>query len=99
MSFINPMNADDSPCECECRFGFFVPFLEHVDDLDGLMDYVRQRLTIGPLSSSSLLSSVKLGDTKVYDPEMRARIGPPPLYLLSSERLQGCLAHKKRPPP
>ena len=29
------------------KFGCFVPFVEHVEDLDGLMEYLRQRLTIG----------------------------------------------------
>ena len=32
------------------KFGFFVPFVEYVEDLDGLMEYLRQRLTIGAAS-------------------------------------------------
>ena len=55
-------------------------------------------------SSSSLLSSLELSDTKVYEPEIRALLGTDSHRLIPGRaekhvQVQGYLAHKKHPPP
>ena len=58
------------------------------------------------LSSSLLLSSLELSDTKVYEPQIRARLGTTRPHAFGSlcvaarcDAVQGYFAHKKLPTP